>query len=313
MNSKNCRRELRRAIDQGKRIVFIKETDKVHGAVSMETHKRDAEVHGADLRQALDDYPVVPWYRIKKYGYAQVSLRQILKAVIGAEDEIYIPGEVLRKPLNLPPLVPPHVAHLYAPSNAQEVVELLRAEAPGVVITSDPDQRNVAQRYLLYLNGATWDNADVLSTEVATTLTEGIALLLVHEQREEGHDAVPFDTFFKLRRSGYLIGESTRLSPCRCMTATSIGACACGTWSTHHHRSPRSRAVCSASRPANFSRSPTSTGDSLLVLPRGTAKMTRGSRQGVTQGIEITVTQGGGGQSQSRPSPRNMFFGSHWS
>ena len=38
-----------------------------------------------------------------------------------------------------------------------------------------------------------------------------------------------------------------------------------------------------------------------------------GSRQGVTQGIEITVTtQGGGGQSQSRPSPRNFVFGRRW-
>ena len=72
MRSPNCLRELRRAVEQKKRLVFVRETDPQHGAVSMDVHRRDCP---DDLRSALDAHPVVPWYRIK--AYAQVSLRQI--------------------------------------------------------------------------------------------------------------------------------------------------------------------------------------------------------------------------------------------
>ena len=65
MRSRNCLRELRRAVEGKKRIVFVNETDPQHGAVSMATHRRDCP---EELRHALDEHPIVPWYRVKEYG-----------------------------------------------------------------------------------------------------------------------------------------------------------------------------------------------------------------------------------------------------
>ena len=65
MRSRNCLRELRRAIEAKKRIVFVNETDPQHGAVSMATHRSDCP---EDLRHTLDEHLIVPWYRVKEYG-----------------------------------------------------------------------------------------------------------------------------------------------------------------------------------------------------------------------------------------------------
>ena len=57
MCSTNCQRELRRAVEKKKPLIFVMETDQNHGAVSMDTHRRDCP---EDLRHALDEHLVVP-------------------------------------------------------------------------------------------------------------------------------------------------------------------------------------------------------------------------------------------------------------
>ena len=130
---------------------------------------------------------------------AQVSLRQIAQVVLNGE--LSLPGELLHTPLCITP--PPAGAfHLYAPSSADEVVALLRAEVSGraserlgeraseLHITCDPDELFAAQKFLLYLNLSTWNDAG-LQAEVEAALDREMPLLLVHEQRT-GHGAVPF-------------------------------------------------------------------------------------------------------------------------
>lgn len=224
MRSRNCLRELRRAVERKKSIVFVNETDPQHGAVSMATHRRDCP---EELRHALDEHPIVPWYRVKEYGQVrddapqpmrnhehmgltapcdavQVSLRQIAQVVL--EGELRLPGELLHAPLHIAPL-PAGAFHLYAPSSAAEVVALLRAEVSGraserlseraspLQITSDPDERFAAQKFLLYLNLSTWNDTG-LQAEVEAALDHEMPLLLVHEQRA-GHGAVPFGTIIE--------------------------------------------------------------------------------------------------------------------
>ena len=109
--------------------------------------------------------------------------------------ELRIPGEVLHAPLRLPPLRPGHF-HLYVPSAAAEVGSLLQAEAPELAITDSPAERHLAERFVLYLNGATWSApaGAALQAEVEEALAAEMPLLPVHEQREHGHGAVPFGT-----------------------------------------------------------------------------------------------------------------------
>ena len=60
------------------------------------------------------------------------------------------------------------------------------------------EERPLAERLVLYLNGATWsgDAAVALQAVMEAALTDGTPLLLVHEQRAE-HDPVPFKVFFE--------------------------------------------------------------------------------------------------------------------
>ena len=85
MRSTNCLRELRSAIEKGKPIVFVLETDPAHGAVSMDVHRRDCP---PELRHALDEQRVVPWYRVKAFAHASLSLntsRSILVCGLSSE------------------------------------------------------------------------------------------------------------------------------------------------------------------------------------------------------------------------------------
>ena len=65
MRSRNCLRELRRAVEAKKRIVLVNETDPQHGAVNMATHRRDCP---EELRHIIDEHPIVPYYRVKEYS-----------------------------------------------------------------------------------------------------------------------------------------------------------------------------------------------------------------------------------------------------
>ena len=123
----------------------------------------------------------------------QVSLRQIAQVVL--DGALRLPGELLHTRFCVAPLGPASF-HFYSPQNiAAEVVALLRAEASDVKVTSNPDDRHTAQRFLLYLNLHTWKD-DALQSEVDAALANEMPLLLVHEQRS-GHSAVPFGTIME--------------------------------------------------------------------------------------------------------------------
>ena len=118
----------------------------------------------------------------------QVSLRQIAQIVL--DGALRLPGELLHAHLRVAPLDLASF-HFYSPQNiAAGVVALLQTEASDVKVTTNPDERYAAQRFLLYLNLHTW-NDDALRSEVDAALTNEMPLLLVHEQRS-GHGAVPF-------------------------------------------------------------------------------------------------------------------------
>lgn len=133
-----------------------------------------------------------------------MSLRQIAQVIL--DSELRLPGELLHAPLHI---LPPSTGafHLYAPSNAAEVVALLRAEVSGraserlgeraseLHITCDPEERLAAERFLLYLNMSTWNDGG-LQAEVEAALDREMPLLLVHEQRTS-HGAVPFGTIIE--------------------------------------------------------------------------------------------------------------------
>ena len=204
MRSANCLRELRRAVAQKKRIVFVRETDPQHGAVDMDVHRRDCP--DQELRDALDAHPIVPWHRTQPFHL--VTLRLIAQSIVGSwrpDDSIRVLGESPSCPTPRPPLPPAHF-HLYAsPSNpgAAEVADLLAKEA-GHAFTLTTTDRQLAACMLVYLSdalamappdlvaggGAT--AAQRLHSELAAALDEGMAVVLVHEQRE-GRGAVPFD------------------------------------------------------------------------------------------------------------------------
>ena len=188
MRSANCLREFRRAVEAKKSIVFVCEMDPQHGAISMAAHRLDCP---DDLRHVLDNSLVVPWYRVK--AYAQVSLRQIAEVIL--KEDLFLPGELLRCPLRLAPLTEGE-AHLYAPSGTPDaLIGLLKSEAPGLIVTTEQAERGLAQRFLLYLNDATWacPDSQKLQVEVEAALAVAMPLLMVHEQRD-GYGSVPFGT-----------------------------------------------------------------------------------------------------------------------
>ena len=166
-------------------MVFVLETDPQHGAVSMETHRKDCP---GDLRHALAAHPIVPWYRTRPY--AQVSLRQIAERVLGVP--LRLPNDPLRASPTAPDLHSLGCAfHFYHPPEwGGEVVSLLCREAPSLAVTTRIEERHQAHRFVLYLNAATpWDNG--LQAAVEAAIADETPLLMIHEQRD-GHGAVPF-------------------------------------------------------------------------------------------------------------------------
>jgi hypothetical protein len=198
MRSANCIREFRTAVQLRKPIVFVRETDPQHGAISLEAHLRDCpddELRAALTAAVAADGVVVPWYRVR--AYMLVSLRLILERVLAAE--LRVPGEE-PAPLFLSPLEP-GAFHLYVPpsggNGAAGVAALLVEEASRLGCelraTSVAEERPRAHAFLLHLHRQTFSQpqAAALEAEVAAALSEGMQLLLVHEQRND-HGACSF-------------------------------------------------------------------------------------------------------------------------
>ena len=103
-----CQQELRRAVSTKTPIIYVHETDPLHGGISLASHVRDCpdDLRPA-LQRAIDDGEVVEWHRIR--AFQDVSLRLIMQRVLCKEaeergdDTVYVPTEVQRLPLRLAP------------------------------------------------------------------------------------------------------------------------------------------------------------------------------------------------------------------
>ena len=194
LESKNCRRELRAAIQQRKRIVVVRETEAEKGKLT-DTAARDACLDEPSLLDPLLRSPQVDWFRVS--AFQDVTLLQILKHLVGKAEEaphLFIPGsplETLRETALAPPAIGA-TAHLYvsrcnpgAFEMAQElatVFDAVSSEHPrrgsgrrsirsivqrrssqkkggvgqALVVTQDAKQLKTAGAMLLLLDGATW-------------------------------------------------------------------------------------------------------------------------------------------------------------
>ena len=107
-----CQQELRRAVSTKTPIIWVYETDPLHGGISRETHLRDCpDDLRPELKKAFDTNNVIDWHRIR--SFQDVSLRLMLQKILAKEaeerggDTVYVPTEVTRAPLRLAPPPPP--------------------------------------------------------------------------------------------------------------------------------------------------------------------------------------------------------------
>ena len=107
-----CQQELRRAVSTKTPIIYVHETDPLHGGISLASHVRDCpdDLRPA-LQRAIDDGEVIEWHRIR--SFQDVSLRLMLQKILAKEaeerggDTVFVPTEVTRAPLRLAPPPPP--------------------------------------------------------------------------------------------------------------------------------------------------------------------------------------------------------------
>ena len=180
-----CRHEFVAAVKYNKRVVVVLEINQSKGGVPLSVHLDEAEKHTGQegmpevvnvLRQHAERGWIVPWHRIR--AFQDVSLKLILAPIVCQESgevdkpatrkgsEVYIPADVTRRPLK--PL-PPH-CHLYVSRHnpgAAAVAKLLSGELKGAAkggnetqsLSWTQDEQHSAGRFLLLLNGSTWDPA----------------------------------------------------------------------------------------------------------------------------------------------------------
>ena len=214
-HSANCLRELRRAHALERPLVFVLETDPLHGGISLEAHRRDCPPDLLPLLPSCVGDPsrhLVLWLRVG--AFRTVSLRQILQVVLQSErpdDTLYVPGEILQSRIRLPQLFGAEggpTYHLYVSDHndgAAALAGMLAAEAEvaaetaekGAVAdqsrllrtTREPADARRAMAFLLYLSDALFNAptaAAALQEELVEALSSGMPLLLVHEQRHHG-------------------------------------------------------------------------------------------------------------------------------
>ena len=125
-----CQQELRRAVSTKTPIVWVYETDPVHGGIAMETHLADCP---EDLRPLLEAsiaaQEVIDWHRIR--SFQDTSLRLILQRVLAVEAEerladlVYVPTEVTRVPMRLHPPPVPYKYHVWFSEHNPGAAELV--------------------------------------------------------------------------------------------------------------------------------------------------------------------------------------------
>ena len=95
-----CQHELGRALQNGSPVVFVLETSRTHGGISLEAHRRDCPEH---LRPLLDKGTIIEWHRVR--AYQDVSLIALMQELMQeqarqrGEDTIFLRREVVLEPI----------------------------------------------------------------------------------------------------------------------------------------------------------------------------------------------------------------------
>lgn len=196
-----CLNEIRRAKQNGIRIIFLLEIDPTHGGVSLDVHRRDCP---ADLLGLLESAPCISWYRVQ--AFQDVSVRRLAREILYLEaadnglaeggEGVYHPREVTRQPIRLIPPADGKAFHVYAPNlpGCAELVDEVARYAwstnnASLAICIDPNRMTDCNHFFLYLNARTHDETlphrAALYRELEVALNQGMHILLVHEQRPD--------------------------------------------------------------------------------------------------------------------------------
>ena len=233
--SKNCARELLRAIKTGKPLVVVLEPEEALGGVEaerlhdhakimadkLETWGLDQEVAAWGLgptptAQEIGDallvgrHPPLEWNRI---GHFQdVCLRLIaswlLSVTLQGPVATFLQGELSQQRI-APPVAPGDGCqyHLFVSEHnagaRQLVGEVESARGLTLTTTSDLEQIDLCAGMLVYLTARTWTSgatSDEFGRQVGQAMARNIKLVLVHEMPGVGQavrHGVRFDTFFE--------------------------------------------------------------------------------------------------------------------
>ena len=216
-----CQHELGRALKNNTRVVFVLETDALHGGIPLEAHRRACPQH---LLPLINRSKVVEWHRIQ--AYQDVSLKVILQELLRdrvneqiaphirankSDDLFYLKREVVREPVHLKQAAEGSF-HLYVSKyneGASDLVSLLskylrsatdaedgKSRAQGhtgvavLSVTSDPVKMKHADHFMCYLNARTHSSGNstsALHAELEAALEAEMHILLVHETRIEAN------------------------------------------------------------------------------------------------------------------------------
>jgi len=180
--SKNCLREVRAALSQGKPIILVQEADPDKGGGSPEVLRAECP---DDLQPAIfdADWPLVVWMRID--DFQRVSLKMIAEALLlqtpaYAKEKslpLAVPGEVQGQNLGFanPVLLWASRANPGAKDMADE---LAAAFTRLTVSTMDTPER--ATHMLLYLNQDTWSD-ERLAEQVTAARAASLPIVMAHE------------------------------------------------------------------------------------------------------------------------------------
>jgi len=180
--SKNCLREVRAALSQGKPIILVQEADPDKGGGSPEVLRAECP---DDLQPAIfdADWPLVVWMRID--DFQRVSLKMIAEALL-LQTPVYatekalpltVPGEVQGQ--NLAFAKPILLWASPANPGAKELAGELAAAFIGLTVsTTDTPER--ATHILLYLTRDTWSD-ERLAEQVKAARAASLPIVMAHE------------------------------------------------------------------------------------------------------------------------------------
>ena len=138
--SRNCLRELRAAVEQGKKIVFVCEADAAKGAVSLDEELLKPLGPSKQANLAIRDYLApaaarrIEWQRVKPFlevGLVQLAKELVDDHEISDHDPLELLGSVVSKMRVQLPRVEASAAHIYLSAHNDGALEFVRYELEG--------------------------------------------------------------------------------------------------------------------------------------------------------------------------------------